>query len=114
MHLSDLSGRAERPNLLLRASSAPDSDHDPLFRSIVGSPTAHTPVEEIKSNPGTYPCPIRRMITYSSGRNRLDESWKSSEFITTKIAFTSRSAAHPQEKGLRAAPAMRRKARNCS
>jgi Envelope integrity protein A len=40
------------------------------------------------------------MITYSSGtQSTWSESWKSSEFITTKIAFTSRSAATPQEKG---------------
>jgi len=41
------------------------------------------------------------MITYSSGtQSTWSESWKSSEFITTKIAFTSRSAATPQEKDL--------------
>jgi hypothetical protein len=102
-------------NQIIAGKSLPrhlSSDHDPLFRfhrwlanlrileveeikSIPYVPVSHPFVERLI---GT----IRREFDHVLIWNAIDrsESWKSPEFITTKIAFTSRSVAALQENDL--------------
>ena len=102
-------------NQIIAGKSLPwhlSSDHDPLFyfhRWLANLRILE--VEEIKSVP-EYPCPIRSWNGWigTIRREFLDHvliwkrdstwsgSWKSSEPITTKVAFTSRSVAALQEK----------------
>jgi hypothetical protein len=99
--LATCRGRAERPKSPTGGlSSAPEFRPRPTisFPSLARQ-LAHTPGRRDQVDPTRTRVPSVRMITYSSGtQSTWSESWKSSEFITTKIAFTSRSAATPQER----------------